>query len=354
MSPGGLKRLDRFLGSCAPGLVHALRPLLSLPFLPQRPGKPNPKPLLVRPGGLGDLVCLHMAMEAAGLDIRQYRFLLERRSEPWAVLHGLDYLSYDGSEVKALLQERCASADVVCTEQRFGLALAFAEACRAPNGRLIAFETCRGVRWAGAERVAYHPKKSHEVEAFFDLLQHAFPDQVDPAASALAERTRWAWSDGSLVACLSGGGQPSREFSPDRWVEFLDAWAGQRLVILTSAPGDRETAEAIVRRRVSPTKLCPGGFAEAVMAIEKSEAVLTVDGGMTHVASYYGVPGTVIFTSGQVEKWRPLAQGGRVVAVDGLPCRPCTLFGQVPPCPHGFRCKDIPLRQLTQSCRVGD
>jgi len=338
--------MDRLLGSWVPGLVHALHPFLSIGIL-STPGRQSAsRPLLVRPGGLGDLVCLHMAIEAAGLDVHQFRFVIERRSEPWAILHDLNHLSYDGSGFRTLLTERCASSLVICTEQRFGLALAFAEACRAPGGRLLAYETCRGARWVGAERVAYQPTGTHEVEAFGRLLQQAVPDQVGSAASTLAIRRRLVTSNGSLVACLSGGGQPSRDFHPDRWVAFLDAWAGPRPVRLTSAPVDRETANAIIRQRSSPTELCLGGFPEAVEAVRKAEAIFTVDGGMAHVASYYGIPATVIFTSGQVEKWRPLAAGGRVVAVESLPCRPCTLFGQVPPCPHLFACKDLPLTEF--------
>lgn len=341
-SPQGLKRLDRLLGPWMPGLVHALHSLLSLRSPLGSHRKVEAKPLLVRPGGLGDLICLHMAIEAAGLDVRQFRFLIERRSEPWAALHGLDYITYDGSGLRVLLGEWSASNCVVCTEQRFGLALAFAEACRAPEGRLYAFETCRGVRSAGAIRVAYNPSEVHEVEAFGRLLSRALPRQGGPGASMVPARRRDAPSDGSLVACLSGGSQPSRDFPPDQWVAFIDAWAGQRSVCLTSAPIDRETAITIAQRRSSATELCPPTFHEAVEAIRKAEAILTVDGGMTHVASYYGVPATVIFTSGQVEKWRPLSEGSRVVAVEGLTCRPCTQFGQVPPCPHEYACKAIP------------
>lgn len=348
VSARGLKRLDRILGRWLPGLVHAFHPILSARPSILRSREVDSRPLIVRPGGLGDLVCLHMAIEATGLDPGLFRFLVERRSAPWAALHGLDHVTYDGAGFAELLRERGSSPVVLCTEQRFGLALAVAEACRAPKGRLYAFETCRGSQFAGARIVAYDPRASHEVEAFCRMIRDAFPDQVVVASRGWNQRARQEPTDGSLIACLSGGGQPSREFHAGEWVQFMDAWAGPLPVRLTAAPSDWDKARAIVQRRAAPTSFCAAGFPEMVEDLKKARAILTVDGGMAHVASFYGIPATVLFTSGQVEKWRPLSEGSRVVAVEGLPCRPCTLFGQVPPCPHGFACKRIPIETLPQ------
>ena len=75
--------------------------------------------------------------------------------------------------------------------------------------------------------------------------------------------------------------------------------------------------------------------------IRASEEVLTVDGGFLHIASYYGVPVTGLFTSGRDRKWAALSPGSRVVRRDDLPCRPCTWFGQVPHCTHNFVCKEL-------------
>jgi ADP-heptose:LPS heptosyltransferase len=115
---------------------------------------------------------------------------------------------------------------------------------------------------------------------------------------------------------------------------------------LTFSPGDQALAQAIARMRHPRTELVFGGFPEAVAATERAEMILTVDGGMTHVASYYGVPAVVLFTSGQLAKWRPLSFGSRTIAASDLGCRPCARFGQVPKCPNGYACKSIPLEEL--------
>ena len=104
MTSQGLKSLDRVVGPWMPGLVHVLNPVLGIrSYL--KPGRnADSSPLIVRPGGLGDLVCLQMAIENLGLDIRRFRFIIERRSEPWAALHDLNYLSYDSLDLRALLR----------------------------------------------------------------------------------------------------------------------------------------------------------------------------------------------------------------------------------------------------------
>ncbi len=61
---------------------------------------------------------------------------------------------------------------------------------------------------------------------------------------------------------------------------------------------------------------------------------------MVHVASYFNVPSTVIFTSGQDYKWAPLTPGSLVLKRKDLSCQPCNRFGQVPPCPNGLICRD--------------
>jgi ADP-heptose:LPS heptosyltransferase len=83
------------------------------------------------------------------------------------------------------------------------------------------------------------------------------------------------------------------------------------------------------------------GFDDLCGLIQRAEEVLTVDGGFLHIASYYGVPVTGLFTSGRDRKWAALGQGSRTLLREGLDCRPCVWFGQAPRCEHGFACKEI-------------
>lgn len=352
LGPNGLKSLDTVLGVVAPAVTWGgAAPVRWLRSLHRR-GDRDKTPLLVRPGGMGDLICLHLALLSLGVDPRSVRFVIEERSQPWADLHDLDYLLYAAPPKSALVAHLGRYETVINTEQRFGLALAFAEACRAVGGRLYAFSSCRGASLLpSAGLTAYEPRTSHEVTEFARLLSDALG--LPKVAESVRSPPRQQPDDGSLLCCLAGSAVSSRAFAPEQWVRFIDAWAGSARVDLTFAPGDRHLAEQIQRRRAHPTKLVEGDFRCIVDAVARAHQLLTVDGGMVHVASFYGVPATVIFTSGQRAKWAPLAAGSRVATREDLPCQPCTLFGQVPPCPNAFACKKIPLIQLGSGTKNG-
>jgi len=64
---------------------------------------------------------------------------------------------------------------------------------------------------------------------------------------------------------------------------------------------------------------------------------VTADSGIMHLAAIMGVPTLSLFGPGIVEKWAPRGEAHLVVKLD-LPCSPCTRFGTVPPCPHGYAC----------------
>jgi len=53
------------------------------------------------------------------------------------------------------------------------------------------------------------------------------------------------------------------------------------------------------------------------------------------------VPTMAIYTSGREQKWRPLALSSASLKRSDLACQPCALFGQVPPCPNHYACKEI-------------
>jgi ADP-heptose:LPS heptosyltransferase len=110
---------------------------------------------------------------------------------------------------------------------------------------------------------------------------------------------------------------------------------------VASSPIDRPAARRLARRFPGQAEVFEGSFDDLCGLIERAEEVLTVDGGFLHIASYYGVPVTGLFTSGRDRKWAALGQGSRALLREGLACRPCVWFGQAPPCAHGFACKEI-------------
>ena len=85
MDPLTLKKMD---GALWPGAVAAAK---AGAFL-WRARRQDPRLLIVRPGGMGDLILLCVAAENLGWDPRCFFWVIERRSSAWARHLGLDHV----------------------------------------------------------------------------------------------------------------------------------------------------------------------------------------------------------------------------------------------------------------------
>ena len=320
------------------------RPLAALLELPARGGsllgrwrKPlRRETLILRPGGLGDLVCCHLALEYLGQNPGDFFWLVERRSAPWARNHALPHLCYD-RDARALLTTFGGTWPlVVNTEQFFGLAQIMALFCRAPGGRVLSFASNRASRSSDATE-PYSQNREHESLLLARLFSRAL--EVPPPAT-VPERPRRCPSAGYVLVALGGGISPSRSFSPEFWRSFVGAHGGDFPLVLSGGASEKELVEAL-HAALPRARLLPHSFEAFEEAVRSAERVLTVDSGAVHVASYHGVPTVACFTSGQEKKWAPLGQGSLLLTNPAATCRPCTLWGQTPPCPHGFVCKEL-------------
>src|ERR1043166_6030136 len=97
---------------------------------------PASRPLMVRPGGMGDLILLCVAVEALGLTTDRFFWLIEQRSAPWARRVGLEFSCYDDSPLRTHLRLAGRHPLVINTEQRFGLSQATAILTRQRGGTI--------------------------------------------------------------------------------------------------------------------------------------------------------------------------------------------------------------------------
>lgn len=283
---------------------------------------------------MGDLVCLDIALQEAGLRPGDVDLLIERRSAAWARHRGHRHAAYDDGMGRIVRALAGSYRLVIDTEQRFGLSGAFARALMAPGGSLAGFSTSRAARRTDL-RVPYDPDQEHETVAFSRLLAAALGT---PALDAPPVRPRRRPPTGPPLVGIAGLQSPSRRLTQARWAELVDRWARGRRVEISAAPADREFALGLADSVSVPATVIDGDFADVCSVVAAAEEVLSMDGGLVHVASYAGTPTTALFTSGRSGKWAPLAAGSRIVRRHGLDCQPCTLFGQTPPCPHGHAC----------------
>lgn len=300
---------------------------------------PKHRGFVVRPGGLGDLICCHMALEHLGQDPREFLWLVERRSAIWAKRHRMPHLCYDDKFLSAILPHIGQFKTVVNTEQYFGLAAATAALGRSPDGTIFSFFSNRGLR-RNDTAVPYSQNQEHERELFTRLFGAALglPIPFRP----FGVRKRLAPSEGHVLVALGGGLSPSRQLSPACWRAAINAFASHRsLLVLAGGSAERSLLETLSRDLPQAQILAPS-FDVFADSVQHAEKVLTVDSGAVHVASYFGIPTVAMFTSGQEKKWAPLGDGSIVIVNDRAPCRPCTRWGQTPPCPHRFLCKELP------------
>jgi len=321
-----LKSLDAILypGAC---LLASLLP---------KPGRAlSGETLVLRPGGLGDLICADIALQELARDARDFTWLIERRSQPWAVYRGLPHLCYDENPLKTLAQIRDRSSLVINTEQFFGLTEAYALLARAKGGRLVSFETNRGSSWSDL-KVSYDWRDRHETMEFARLFAAAlgFPE---PAKPRLPRPRLYPPGAPPLVA-LAGRRSPSRRLTLDAWTALISKWHQKRPFLIAAAPEDADFAGELTRRFDGLASRFTGSFGELCGQIARSEEIFTMDGGVVHIASFFGVSTLALFTSGRDRKWHPLGEGSRILRRHDLACQPCTKFGQVPPCPYGYAC----------------
>ncbi len=324
-----LKELDWVLGPTARILGSSL---------PKVQRKLHPQKLVIRPGGMGDLICADIALQELGLEAQDFLWLIEKRSRAWAEFRGLSFLCYDVHPQRVLAQIWRRHPLVINTEQFFGLAQGTALLAKAAGGRLACFETIRGARSAQIV-VPYDWKDAHETLEFARLFAASL-DLPEPVPRRLA-RPRLRLADGTPIVVVAGCQSRSRALGLERWTRLIESWHGGRHFLIAASPADAAFADQIAHHFDGIATRFEGDFPKLCQAISHSEEMLTMDGGPVHIASFFGVPTLAVFTSGRYRKWTPLAQGSRIVRRHDLPCQPCTKFGQVPPCPIQYKCREL-------------
>jgi len=296
------------------------------------------RPLIVRPGGLGDLIVLCISLEELGLDPRNFHWMIEKRSKDWADHLSLDYSCYDANSFANLWKLAGRFSIVINSEQHFGLSQAAAVVALARQGKTFTFSTNRAAGWA-SKTVPYDPLNTHETIEFGHLLIQAL-GLKNPAPQIISRRRKTPPTAKPVVG-IGGLQADSRSLSEDRWFRLILDWAGDRKFQIASSPADAPFARRLAERFQTRAEAIRLPFSDLCRVIEAAEEVFTMDSGFMHVASYYGVPVTALFTSGRYKKWLPLSAGSALVKRSDLTCQPCALFGQVPPCPYQYACKEL-------------
>lgn len=318
--------------------------------------------LIIRPGGIGDAVLLASTINSLksrypGLGIT---ILAEQRnSTAFSLIPNVDtVLCYDRPcEFFRALRGRY---DVVIdTEQWYRLSAVVARLVR--SSIKIGFGTNERRRMF-THRVPYD-QNAYEADNFLALLKPLGIDchlesetpglTVPPEAVSRASQLLQSLGTGSFVAIFPGASIPEKRWGEDRFRLVAEALSvlGIKIVVV-GGKEDRQQGEAIVSGGLGLNLAGLTSLPETAAVIQKSALLLSGDSGVLHIAAGLGVPTVSLFGPGRVEKWAPRGEK-HVVINKGLPCSPCTFYGNTPPCPFDVKCmKDITVDEVVNAVKM--
>ena len=346
-----LKTLDRIAGKL---LCRCLPPLPRRPFLGELKSV-----LLIRPGGIGDAVlliptirALKQAFPYVTIDV-----LAEKRNG--GVFHLCDVVNniYLYDNLSGLRTLFCGRYDaVIDTEQWYRLSAIVARFISAPVKIGFATNERRRMFTHGVP----YDLDVYEPENFASLLKPLGIDYQCGAAGATlgvpsqsmskATQLLQPLCSGSFVSIFPGASIPEKRWGADcfrRVAEILTAF-GVKIVVV-GGKEDRQQGEVITGGGLGLNLAGMTSLPETAAVIKKSSLLLSGDSGVLHIAVGLGVPTVSLFGPGSAWKWAP--QGDRHIVISNeLPCSPCTVFGNTPPCPNNNRCmQDITVGEVVNA-----
>jgi ADP-heptose:LPS heptosyltransferase len=284
------------------------------------------KKLIIRPGGMGDLVCLTMSIRQLGYSFSDYCFLIEKRSEPWAKYLGLNYYCYDSLSVISCYLKNYQA--VYNSEQKYGLS-GLIVALFYRSSKTFCFNTNK-CNYFCKEVFLYDSQVKHEVESFIDLLGKK---------QAPLRTKRLKKSSGYQIFYLAGSESKARDIEPGVLVPLIAKYLHpDQELYLISAPNEKVKLKKIGDLLPQKFNYFENNFEKSIEFLENADQVITIDGGSVHLCSFLGIPTTAIFTNGNSKKWLPLAENSRILLDTKMQCAPCVCFGVTPECKVGYKC----------------
>lgn len=293
--------------------------------------------LIIRPGGMGDLIILCHALKKNNKSLEDYTWIIEKRSELWAKHLKLKYICYDKDPINTFLRNFGKYKEVYNTEQRFGLSQIYSYACCSKNSLLHSFSTNK-LSILADRAIEYESVNSHEIVEFSKLF-----NLNTKLIDYYAVQNNISQNSNYNIFWMSGLNQESRSLSIDKLCEFIRNQHNKEMLFLLSAPADQEYTKKLSERLTDvdiKNEIYFDSFEKYIDKLKDSSHLLSIDSGPVHIASYYSVPTITLFTSGIIAKWSPLTKGSRIYN-KSLACSPCTRFGQVPKCNNQYSCKDM-------------
>lgn len=291
--------------------------------------------LVIRSGAIGDLIVTLPVLAALREHYPDARLEVMGYPETLSLVHGRYYADAVASIDQAgMARFHVPGADLPDDLVRhlgaFDLILALV---KDPNGTF-----CANLRCTGAKRVlGFDPLPSPECTTHMvdytaealkplgipvaDRVPRLYPSAEDRAfvecfwhdRHLQSEPERW------VVALHPGSGGRAKAWPADHFVR-LARWISPTLdarVLLVSGPADAEAVEIMLGElREAPPLLVEGlALPELAAVLQRCDAFVGSDSGVTHIAAAVGTPTVAVFGPTDPRVWGPRGEGVHIVQV---------------------------------------
>jgi len=302
--------------------------------------------LVIRPGGIGDLLLL-----APALNLLKERFpaasitiLAERRNAAAIkLIPGISQtLLYDNP--RELLKVLRSRYDIVIDSEQWHRLSAIITRFIS-SGMKIGYDTNERRRLF-THSVAYS-HEDYEAISFRNLLSPlGISEAFDPNAPFLSlpdsikreTEVLLAGLKKPFITLFPGASISERRWGVDKFRKLTIRLADEGIVtVVVGGQQDSSTGDKIIFGTSGVNLAGKTTLAETALIISSSVLLVSGDSGVLHLRVGLGVPTVSIFGPGISKKWAPRGDIHTVLEKK-LACSPCTRYGYTPRCSHNVRC----------------
>ena len=306
------------------------------------------KILVVRPGGIGDMVLLLPCLKALSVQYPTARIdvVCERRNFEVLKLAGINcsFLPYDGNPATFLYKLSIEKYDIaVDSEQFHNFSAVFTFLSRA--GIRIGFNINPRRNPLYTHLVNYDLDGAEPVQ-FAKLLAPLGINVTSSHKGMLNAASLELSNDiakelhylGNFAAINPCGSTSYKAWQNEKYIELITRLNRDHGLSVVLLGGDDEAAlcnSIVDTARISSGKVT--SFAgrlslkDSAAVMAKSQLFIGVDSGLAHLATALDVPSVTLFSSTNPDKWA-FRDTRHVIVHNPLPCSPCAIFGYNKPC----------------------
>lgn len=307
--------------------------------------------LIIRPGGIGDAVLLLPMLHrlSAIYPDAKFEILAERRNAEvfsWSPVVSSVWCYDKPSELVKLFTRKFDL--IIDTEQWYRLSAVVARLLR--PSRLIGFATNERSRLL-SDPCSYK-QDEYEASMFMRLL---VPLGVNTAGHLLEQLAFPALphvkniSSNPYVVILPGASVAAKQWPAEQFAEVACFCEGMGFDVVVLGGSAEQDSSQVIARTLNRCHNLVGktGLTESAAIISGASLMISGDTGLLHVAQLVEVPTVALFGPSNPQKWSKKGEKHVVVTACSA-CAPCSLFGSIPKCHHGFQCmQDITVEMVT-------